>query len=112
RTPSPAAVSAPADRRPAAAPLAAFAQALPAARARRRAASAEELAARLPSRVAGAHEEFQARLAAARACHLPDGLVSAEGLQQTIGIIRAHTPLPWRLRIPRPEAMLHLEPLQ
>jgi len=107
-----AAVFVRADRRPADVHLAAFAQALLAAQERMRAASAEELATRLPSRVAGAHEEFQARLEAARACHLPDGLVSAEGLQQTIGIIRAHTPLPWRLRIPRPEAMLHLEPLQ
>src|SRR2546425_12488204 len=92
--------------------LAAFAQALLAAQERMRTASAEELAARLPSRVAGAHEEFQARLEAARACQLPDGLVSAEGVPQTIGIIRAHTPLPGRPRVPRPEAMLHLEPLQ
>src|SRR2546422_10958011 len=106
-----AAVFVRADRRPADVHLAAFAQALLAAQERMRAASAEELAARLPSRVAGAHEEFQARLEAARACHLPDGLVSAEGLQPTIGTIRAHTPLPWRPTMPRSESILPLQPL-
>src|SRR2546428_538818 len=92
--------------------LRAVAEALVAAQERSRRPGAEGLAAGLLSRVAGGKEEFRARFEAARACQLPDGLVSAEGLQQTIGIIRAHTPLPGRLRIPRPEAMLHLEPLQ
>src|SRR2546422_4206926 len=96
-----AAVFVRADRRPADVHLAAFAQALLAAQERMRAASSEELAARLPSPVAGAHEELQPRLEPARACHLTNVLVSAEGLQQTIAIIQAHTPLPWRLRIPR-----------
>src|SRR5436309_1379062 len=86
--------------------------AVPAAQERIRRASAEELATRLPSRTVGPQDEFELRLEAARACHLPDGLVSAEELQQTIGIIRAHTPLPATTRIPRPEEMLHLEPLQ
>jgi NitT/TauT family transport system substrate-binding protein len=107
-----AAVFVRADRRPADVHLAAFARALLDAQERIRAASAEDLSARLPNRAAGDQEEFQARLEAARACQLPDGLVSAEELRQTIGIIRAHTPLPAVLRIPRPEAMLHLEPLQ
>ena len=101
-----------ADRRPADVHLAAFARALLDAQERIRAASAEELAARLPGRATGAQEDFALRLQAARACQLPDGLVSAEEVQQTIGIIRAHTPLPAVLRIPRPEGLLHLEPLQ
>ncbi len=107
-----AAVFVRADRRPLDVHLAAFARALLDAQERIRAANAEELAARLPSRVVGAQEEFPLRLEAARACLLPDGLVSAEGLRQTIGIIRAHTPLPAVRRNPRAEEMLHLEPLQ
>src|SRR3989442_14370661 len=107
-----AAVFVRADRRPGDADLAAFARALLAAQERIRQASAEELTARLPSRTVGPPDEFPLRLEAARACNLPDGLVSAEELQQTIGIIRAHTPLPATTRIPRPEEMLHLEPLQ
>ena len=107
-----AAVFVRADRRPADADLAAFARALLAAQERIRQASAEQLTARLPSRTVGPPDEFPLRLEAARACNLPDGLVSAEELQQTIGIIRAHTPLPATTRIPRPEEMLHLEPLQ
>ena len=107
-----AAVFVRADGRPTDADLAAFARALLAAQERIRQASAEELAARLPSRTVGPQDEFPLRLEAARACSLPDGLVSAEELQQTIGIIRAHTPLPVTTRIPRPEEMLHLEPLQ
>jgi NitT/TauT family transport system substrate-binding protein len=101
-----------ADRRPADADLAAFARALLAAQERIRQAGAEELAGRLPSRVVGPQDEFQLRLETARACHLPDGLVSPEELQQTIAIVRAHTPLPATTRIPRPEEILHLEPLQ
>src|SRR5881397_4434444 len=38
--------------------------------------------------------------------YLPDGAVSAEQLQQTITIIRTHTPLPQSVKIPRAEDML------
>src|SRR2546423_538784 len=65
-----------ADRRPADVHLAAFARALLDAQERIRAASAEELAARLPGRETGAQQDFALRLEAARACQLPDGLVS------------------------------------
>jgi NitT/TauT family transport system substrate-binding protein len=100
------------DRRPRDVDLTAVARALLAAEERIRTANGEELAAKLAPRVVGAPEEFEARLATARACYLADGLVSAEALQQTLTIVRAHTPLPASLRIPRPEEMLHLEPLR
>ena len=41
---------------------------------------------------------------------LKDGLVTANQVQETIAMIRAHLPLPGTLRIPRPEEMLHVEP--
>lgn len=107
-----AAVFVRADRRPKDNDLAALARALLAAEARVRSASAEELAAKLSKRVVGAQDEFEARLEATRGSYLPDGLVSADDVEQTIAIIRAHTPLPAQLRIPRPEEMLHIEPLR
>ena len=54
----------------------------------------------------GEFADFEARLAASRALYLTDGLVSADQLQQTISIIRTHTPLPQSVKIPRPEDML------
>lgn len=107
-----AAVFVRADRRPKDADLAALARALLAAEERIRAATAEALAAKLPTRVVGAQDEFEARFEATRGSYLPEGLVTADQVEQTVAIIRAHTPLPASLRIPRPEEMLHLEPLQ
>lgn len=107
-----AAVFVRADRRPKDADLTALARALLAAEARIRTASAEELAARLPKRVVGTQDEFEVRLETARAACLTDGLVGAEEVQQTLAIVRAHTPLPATLHVPRPEEMLHTEPLQ
>ncbi len=100
------------DRRPKDADLAALAKALLAAEERIRKGDVEELAAQLPKRVVGLRDEFDARLETARSCYLADGLVGTEEIQQTLAIIRAHTPLPATLRIPRPEEMLHTEPLE
>lgn len=101
-----------ADRRLKDAHLTALATALLDAEERIRKGSAEELGAKLDPRVTGNPDEFEARLETARACALADGLVTAEELQQTLSIVRAHTPLPASLRIPRPVEMLHIEPLQ
>jgi NitT/TauT family transport system substrate-binding protein len=107
-----AAVFVRADRRPKDADLAAFARALLAAEERIRKAGAEALAARLPKRVVGTQDEFEIRLETARAACLADGLVGAEEVQQTLAVVRAHTPLPATLHISRPEEMLHTEPLR
>lgn len=89
---------------------AALARALRAAEQRIRTAGADELAGKLPARVVGGLEDFEARLATTRAMYLPDGLVSADRLQQTIAIIRAHTALPQSVPIPRPDEMLQIKP--
>ncbi len=101
-----------ADRRPRDSVLTALAKALLAAEERIRTASASALAAKLDRRVTGAQDEFEARLETARACAIADGRVTVEDVEQTVMIVRAHTPLPATLRIPRPEHMLHPEPLQ
>ncbi|OGK96678.1 MAG: hypothetical protein A2W08_17805 [Candidatus Rokubacteria bacterium RBG_16_73_20] len=80
-----AAVFARADRQPADAELAGFARALLAA---------------------------TERLRADRDLWLPDGLVSAAQVEQTIRLVRAHAPLPASLRLPDAERLLHLEPLR
>jgi NitT/TauT family transport system substrate-binding protein len=104
-----AAVFARADRRPPDRDLLAVARALRKAEARIRTGDAGEIADKLPTQVVGEPELFGARLAAARLLYLPDGLVSPDQVQQTIAIIRAHTPLPQSVRIPRPEEMLQLK---
>ena len=104
-----AAVFARADRRPADRDLAALVRALRKAEQRIKAAEASELIGRLPTRVVGEPRDFEARLATARALYLPDGLVSPDQVQQTIAIIRAHTPLPQSVKIPRPEDMLQIK---
>ena len=96
-----------ADRRPPDRDLSALVRALRKAEQRIQTAEARELAAKLPTRVVGDAEDFEARLTTSRALYLLEGLVSADQLQQTIAIIRAHTPLPQSVRIPRPEEMLH-----
>jgi ABC-type nitrate/sulfonate/bicarbonate transport system substrate-binding protein len=101
-----AAVFARADRRAADRDLAGLARALRRAEQRIRTAEARDLAGRLPTRVVGEPASFEARLAASRGLYLPDGVVTADQLQQTITIIRTHTPLPQSVKIPRPEDML------
>ena len=103
-----AAVFARSDRMPAGRDLAAFARALDAAERRIAETGAGELATALPPPVVAS--EFEARLEATRALYLKDGLVTANQVQETIALIRAHLPLPGTLRIPRPEEMLHVEP--
>ena len=101
-----AAVFTRADRRPPERELSGVVRALRKAEQRIHAADARDLADRLSTRVVGEFADFEARLAASRALYLPDGLVSADQLQQTIAIIRTHTPLPQSVKIPRPEDML------
>lgn len=107
-----AAVFARRDRRVADATLTAFARALLGAMERMRTAGAAELSRGLPARVAGTPEEFEARLAAAREGQLPGGQVTPEQVRRTIDLVQAHQPLPATLKLPRPEDMLHLEPLR
>src|SRR5438093_2827153 len=101
-----AAVFARADRRAPDRDLAGLVRALRKAEQRIRVAEGRDLTGRLPARVVGEPADFEARLAASRGLYLPDGAVSAEQLQQTITIIRTHTPLPQSVKIPRAEDML------
>jgi len=71
-----------------------------------RSAEPKDLASRLPTRVVGEIGDFEARLAASRGLYLADGAVSADQVQQTIAIIRTHTPLPQSVKIPKPEDLL------
>ena len=106
-----AAVFARADRRPPDRDLAGVIRALRKAEQRIHSGDARALADRLPTRVVGELTDFEARLAASRALYLPDPTVSADQLQQTISIIRTHTPLPQSVKIPKPEDMLlHVKP--
>ena len=104
-----AAVFARADRRPPDRDLFALGRALKRAEQLIRTGEASELAAKLPTQVVGEPEDFAARLTASRSLYLPDGVVAADQLQQTITIIRAHTPLPQSVKIPRPEDMLQIK---
>jgi len=52
------------------------------------------------------------RRMAARALYLPDGRVTAEQVEQTIRLIRTTRPLPASPKLPRPDQMLHPEPLR
>lgn len=107
-----AAIFARADRRPRDLDLSALARALLAAERRIATAPPEELAARLPRRVVGSEDEFAARLEATRGIYLPDGLVTADQLRDTLALLRAHHPLPATSRVPPPEEMMHVEPLR
>jgi ABC-type nitrate/sulfonate/bicarbonate transport system substrate-binding protein len=107
-----AAVFARADRRPRDRDLAGFARAVLAAERLIATASPETVAARLPSRVTTPRDEFTARLEATRRIYLPNGLVSADQLRETLALVRAHQPLPATSRVPAPEEMLHVEPLR
>ncbi|HTO14067.1 MAG TPA: ABC transporter substrate-binding protein [Candidatus Binatia bacterium] len=107
-----AAVFARADRRPRDRDLAAFARAVLAAEQQLATAPPEELAGKLGKRVLGSGDDFAGRVESTRGMYLPGGLVSAEQVKQTFLIIRAHQPLPATSRVPSPEELLHVEPLQ
>jgi NitT/TauT family transport system substrate-binding protein len=107
-----AAVFARADRRPRDRDLAAFARAVLAAEQQLARAPATELAAKLGKRVAGSADEFSERLESTRTMYLEGGIVNAEQVKQTLGLIRAHQALPATSRVPAPEDLLHLEPLR
>ncbi len=92
--------------------LVAFTRALLAAQERIRTTPAAEMARRLPPAVAGLPDEFETRLVATRESYLVEGRVTPDQLRRTIELIRAHQPLPATLKLPRPEEMLHLEPLR
>jgi ABC-type nitrate/sulfonate/bicarbonate transport system substrate-binding protein len=100
-----AAVFTRADRRPPDRDLLAVVRALRKAEQRIQSADARALADRLPTLVVGEFTDFEARQAASRALYLSDS-VTADQLQQTISIIRTHTPLPQSVKIPKPEDML------
>jgi NitT/TauT family transport system substrate-binding protein len=101
-----------ADRQPRDRDLTAFARAVLAAEQLLATASPDTLAARLPRNVVGAPDEFERRLETTRGGYLPDGSVSADQLRESIALIRAHTPLPATLHLPRAEDMLHTGPLR
>jgi NitT/TauT family transport system substrate-binding protein len=98
------------DRRPRDRDLGAFARAVLAAERRIGAASAVDLSTRLPRRLVD--DEFRDRLEATRGIYLPDGLVTADQIRETLALIRAHQPLPVASRVPSPEELLHIEPLR
>jgi NitT/TauT family transport system substrate-binding protein len=104
-----AAVFTRADRRPADRDLAGLARALRKAEQRIRMAEARELGGKLATRVVGEPDDFEARVATARTLFLSDGAVSVDQVQQSIAIIRAHTPLPQSVKIPRPEELLQIK---
>lgn len=107
-----AALFARSDRMPPDADLAALARALLAAKRRLDAATADGLAARLGQRVTGPGEAFEARRLALRGMYLPDGLVGADEVRETLALVRAHLPLPAAMRVPDPDELLHDEPLR
>jgi ABC-type nitrate/sulfonate/bicarbonate transport system substrate-binding protein len=104
-----AAVFARADRRPRDRDLGAFVRALLAAEQRIAAATAEDLAPRASGSLDA--EAFPAQREATRLIYLPDGLVTAEQVRETLALIRAHRPLPVTSRVPAAEELLHLAPL-
>jgi hypothetical protein len=97
-----------ADRRPADRDLAALVRALLDAERLIATSSAEALAARLPGAVAGNREEFARRLETARALYLPQGVVTAPQVRESIAIMRAHMPFAPGLRIPRPDELIYI----
>lgn len=100
------------DRRVSDQNLQAFARAVLAAERRIAGAEPQALAARLARSVTVPADDFETRLVATRGVYLTNGLVSAEQLQETLSLIRAHQPMPATARLPRPEDMLHLAPLR
>src|SRR5262245_9173373 len=78
-----------------------FARALGRSVARLENASPEAIAARLPAAAVGSPEDFAARLAGAREIFLRDGRVSVEMLSASLALVRARSPIPEKVKIPR-----------
>jgi NitT/TauT family transport system substrate-binding protein len=100
------------DRRPGDRYLRAFARAVLAAQRRIADGDSNALARKLPRAVTVMPEAFEARLAASRGLYLSGGLVTAEQVRETLVLIRAHLPLPVTARVPRPEDLVHVEPVR
>jgi NitT/TauT family transport system substrate-binding protein len=100
------------DRRPKDRDLTAFARAVLAAQRRITDGNGDGLAAKLPRAVTIVPDAFEAKLAASRDLYLPDGLVTVEQVRETLILIRAHLPLPVTARVPRPEDLVHVEPVR
>ncbi|HEY7518727.1 MAG TPA: ABC transporter substrate-binding protein [Methylomirabilota bacterium] len=100
------------DRRPKDRDLTAFARAVLAAQRRITAGNGDGLAAKLPRAVTIVPDAFEAKLAASRDLYLPDGVVTVEQVRETLILIRAHLPLPVTARVPRPEDLVHVEPVR
>ncbi len=92
--------------------LAAFARALLLAERRLLSETPAALAERLSRAVVGSGDEFERRVEATRSIYLPEGVVSPAALRHSTDLIRTQVPLPYSLKIPRPEDMLRLEPLK
>ncbi|HEX3179255.1 MAG TPA: ABC transporter substrate-binding protein [Methylomirabilota bacterium] len=99
------------DRRPRDRDLTAFARAILAAE-RRIAEGGDGVAGKLPAAVTAGTEPFDARLAASREMYLAQGMVSVEQVRETLTLIRAHLPLPVTARVPRPEDLVHIDPVR
>ena len=88
--------------------LAAFTRAVLVAERRIATAAAPVLAERLSPAVTAPAEDFAARLEACRALYLPEGVVGADTVRETLTLIRAHLPMPVTTRIPAPEELLYV----
>ena len=86
---------------PSSATIRALRAALQAAVARTISAEPATLPARLPSSVAGSPADFALRLQGARDLFLADGRVTVETLEHSLALIRARTPLPVKVKLPR-----------
>lgn len=90
-----------------------LARALLKAMDRLRSASPDELAARLPSAVTGLPEEWRARQEGSRGVFLQDGLVTVDALKASVTLVRARSPMPTIVVLPkRMDALLFTQPLR
>jgi NitT/TauT family transport system substrate-binding protein len=97
-----------ADRPVKARELEAFRRAVMSAERRIADATPAALLATLPSAVTTPADDFEARLESCRQGYLKDGVVTAQQVQESLTIIRAHLPLPVTARVPRPEELIQL----
>jgi NitT/TauT family transport system substrate-binding protein len=104
-----AALFAKAGAEPSAATLQALRAALQAAVARTISAEPAALQASLPSSVIGSPGDFALRLRSARDLFLADGRVTAETLGRSLELIRARSPLPAKVKLPRKAERLLVE---
>jgi NitT/TauT family transport system substrate-binding protein len=102
-----------ADTSVSAAELTAIARALLRAMDRLARDEASTLAATLPEPVVDRPDAFALRLRGAREVYLRDGRVSADRLRASIDLVRARSPIPDKVQVPRrAERLLLLEPLE